>query len=82
MNPKTLGIQIEQPHSISGRRWFFLRGYAGGFGAKYGVTMDRRTVERRCARKAGAGNLANINGVWHWMPNAELSEGSPNNLKP
>jgi hypothetical protein len=61
-------ILIEQPHSAKGRRWFFLRGI-GGFGAEYGVTLDKRTVARRCERKAGTGSLRQINGLWHWLPN-------------
>ncbi len=63
-------IRIEQPRSIKGRRWFFLKGIAGGFGAEYGMTLDKRTVERRCAQKAGAGKLVNIKGAWHWLANA------------
>ncbi len=65
-------IRIEQPSSVKGRRWFFARGFAGGFGAEYGVTLDKRTVERRCAQKAGAGKLANIKGTWHWLANKTL----------
>lgn len=66
-------LQIEQPHSINGRRWFFRRGIAGGFGAEYGVTLDKRTVERRLAAKAGRGSLVEIKGAWHWMPNEKLT---------
>lgn len=62
----TKQIKIEQPSSIKGRRWFFARGYAGGFGAEYGITLDRRTVAACCKKKAGVGKLVNIKGVWHW----------------
>ncbi len=62
-------IRIEQPSSVKGRRWFFARGYAGGFGAEYGPTLDKRTVASRCAKKAGPGKLVNIKGVWHWLAN-------------
>ena len=64
---------IEQPSRIDGRRWFFARGYSGGFGAEYGVTLDKRTVEARCAKKAGPGKLVNIKGVWHWRAKADSS---------
>ena len=59
--------RIEQPTSIRGRKWFFARGYSGGFGAEYGPTLDKRTVAARCARKTGAGKLVNINGAWYWL---------------
>lgn len=62
-------IRIEQPSSVNGRKWFFARGYAGGFGAEYGPTLDKRTVAARCQKKAGAGRLVKIKGVWHWMAN-------------
>ena len=70
LKPVGSAIRIEQPHSAKGRRWFFLRGIAGGFGAQYGVALDKRTVARRCERKAGAGSLRHINGLWHWLPTA------------
>lgn len=69
--------RIEQPSSIKGHRWFFARGFAGGFGAEYGPTLDVRTVAARCAKKAGAGKLVNIKGVWHWLANDELSHRRP-----
>lgn len=66
--------RIEQPSSINGRKWFFARGYAGGFGAEYGPTLDKRTVYARCEKKAGAGKLVCIKGVWHWLANGNSSE--------
>lgn len=67
----TVKLKIEQPASINGRRWFFARGYAGGFGAEYGVNLDRRTIEARCKNKAGDGKLVNIKGVWYWLTNSK-----------
>lgn len=59
-------MKIEQPHSISGRKWFFLRGYSGGFGAEYGHTLDKRTVSARLKKKLGHGILVKTRGVWCW----------------
>ncbi len=58
--------KIEQPHSITGRRWFFRKGWTHS-GAEYGQTFDKRTVVRRLARKAGPGSLVKIKGVWYWV---------------
>jgi hypothetical protein len=65
---------IEQPSLITGRRWFFLCGYGGGFGAEYGITLDKRTVAARCAKKAGPGRLVKVKDLWYWQRECQAGQ--------